>query len=263
MASIATGAVKRSLKGLKYGGYALEGGIDAVSYIGATEFEDIAGTTVGIVGDAVFDAGLATALVGSAAAGPIGWISIIVQLTGVLIDILFNPFQTYYNKDLAKMKKQIDASIRKTFIEDGADYPLEVKPNILPLNEDDLDELRAFRKEYYTNNGIITSEDVISEEDLVAALNLLKRKRRINFNPLNNNINLYSRTNQNIALMIAAVVAKKKGYNLDDALNIDYKNYKRSALLVYKNWVEINWQVVVSSIFSVVLVLIIVSVLLS
>ena len=251
-----TSLVKGTLiKGLKYGGHVVEGGIGAASFIGMEDADKIIGNVVGVAGDMVFDAGLAAALVGSAAAGPIGWISIIVQLTAMAIDILFNPFQTYYNKDLAKMKSQIDASIRKEFINSGADYPLEVKPNILPLNDEELDELRALRKEYYENNGIITSEDVISEEDLVTALNWLKRKRRITFNPLNNNVNLYSQTSQNIALLIAAAVAKKKGYKLDDALDIDYKNYEKNRLKVYQNWLQMNWQVVISIVCIVLLII--------
>ena len=55
----------------------------------------------------------------SSAAGPIGWAVMIIQLTFAALDMLWNPFQSYYNKDLAQMKETIDVSIRKQFLENG------------------------------------------------------------------------------------------------------------------------------------------------
>ena len=89
----------------------------------------------------------------SSAAGPIGWAVMIIQLTFAALDMLWNPFQSYYNKDLAQMKETIDVSIRKQFLENGSDYPLEIKPSVMPSTDEEIDEYYKLKKEYYENSA--------------------------------------------------------------------------------------------------------------
>jgi hypothetical protein len=183
-----------------------------------------------------------------AATGPIGWaieaVLFIIQITGILIDAFFNPFKTYYNKDLTELKEKIDATLRKKYLKEGYDYPLIIKPDIFPTNDEEKKVFKGYIREYLDNNGLITDEDVITEEDLVSTLQQLKRHQDLVANPLYNDVNLYSATNQNIALLIAAAVAKKKGYgNLDKAVDMDFQNYKISKYTKYKNWTKVNWQI--------------------
>lgn len=192
-----------------------------------------------------------------ATAGPIGWALAIAQLTLAVLDILWNPFKSYFNKDLAKMKEIIDSSIRKQFLENGSDYPLEIKPNIIPDTDEQIEEYYKLKKEYYDNNGLISPEEVVTEEQLYKEIGLLKREMEIGLNPLYDNINLLSGTTQNIAILVAIAATKKRAKErLSKA--IDLKNYKPSKPSdKYVTWLKFNWQLLVS--ISVILILIICS----
>lgn len=189
--------------------------------------------------------------------GPVGWAILAIQLAFAVIDILWNPFATYFNKDLAEIKESMDASIRKQFLEYGSEYPLEIKPNIMPTTEQELTEFRKYIKEYYDNNGLILSEDVIKEENIYQILNLLNRNMDYALNPLYSNITLLSGTNQNIAILIAASAAKKKGYGqLNKAIDIDYENYEKSKINSIQNYIKLNWQLILSIIILIIISLI-------
>jgi hypothetical protein len=179
--------------------------------------------------------------------GPVGWALLIIQMSFMVLDLLWNPFQTYFNKDLSEIKESIDASIRKEFLKNGADYPLEIKPEILPSTDEEHDEFSKYVKQYYDDNGLIFSEDVIKEESLYQDLNLLTRRMDIALNPLYQNIGLLSGTNQNAALLIATAVAKKKGYrylpDLKRSIDMDY-DYQPDSNKI-DDWVKLNWQLLV------------------
>ena len=179
-------------------------------------------------------------------AGPIGvfiWVVLFsIQLTGILIDSLINPFKTYFNQDLRDLKTSIDANIRRSFVEKGYDYPLEIKPNI----DFDTKLIRQYIKQYFDDNGLIFNSDVITEEDIVTFRNSLTRQRKLHINPLYNNINTLSSGSQNSALLIAAAIAKKKGYqSLQDTPLMDIKNYKKNPFLPVINWSLANWQLII------------------
>jgi hypothetical protein len=180
-----------------------------------------------------------------AAAGPPGWVVeaviFIFQITGILIDSFLNPFKTYFNSDLRDLKQSIDLHLKKLFISRGSDYPLEIKPNM----EFDSDTFRKYLNMYFTDNGIISSSDIISEEDISQYIKSLTRLNRLNINPLYSNINTLSSTSQNIALLIATAAAKKKGYqNLANTPIIDPTNYKKNVFLPVINWSSANWQLI-------------------
>ena len=135
---------------------------------------------------------------------------------------------------------------------------LEIKPSVMPSTDEEIDEYYKLKKEYYENNGLISSEEVFKEENLYNEINSLQRNMRIALNPLYDNINLYSGTTQNIALLIATAAAKKRGYGKKFSKAIDLKNYKPSTpYKKYVTWLKFNWQLLVS--ISVILILIICS----
>jgi hypothetical protein len=191
-----------------------------------------------------------------AAAGPPGWVVelviFIIQITAILLDAFWNPFKTYFNKDLVEQKEIIDQSIRKMFLKYGYDYPLEIKPNIYPSSDEEINTFREYINEYYQNNGIITPEDVISEEDIAQTLALLKRNIHLSTNPLHQNVNLLSGTTQNMLVVAAALKAKNSKKQkvqasiIDKAVDVDYKKFKPSPFKNYTSWILLNWQVFVS-----------------
>lgn len=110
--------------------------------------------------------------------GPIGLALLLIELTFTLIDALWNPFQTYYNKDLAEYKQLIESGIRKEFQQLGRAYPFEVKPNIQPETDEEVKEYWGYYNEYLTDRGLVSAEEVKSILDAqrnVAKINRMKR----------------------------------------------------------------------------------------
>ena len=250
MASALATAGKTGALLLDTGGDVASAGIDisqnqnnpdkvASSIVGATAN---IGITVGI-SSAAF-----VAAAGSAATG-IGIGLAIFQITFALIDSFVNPYQTFFNKDLKELKKTIDEQLNTAFLSNGYGFPLEVKPDIMPNNEEDLNTFRSLIKKYYDDHGLITKEEVLEEENLVNELRKFKRLQRVTSNPFFETQNLLSGTTQNIALLIAAAAAKKKGYKKPKRpkLLMDYSKYKPKpkakppSYNLFKN----DWQIII------------------
>jgi len=110
--------------------------------------------------------------------GPIGLALLLIEVTFSLIDALWNPFQTYYNKDLVEYRQQIESSIRKEFQQIGRAYPFEVKPNIYPETDEEVKEYWGYYNEYLTDRGLVSAEEVKSILDAqrnIAKINRMKR----------------------------------------------------------------------------------------
>lgn len=110
--------------------------------------------------------------------GPIGLALLLIEVTFSLIDALWNPFQTYYNKDLAEYKQLIESGIRKEFQQLGRAYPFEVKPNIQPETDEEVKEYWGYYDEYLTDRGLVSAEEVKSILDAqrnIAKINRMKR----------------------------------------------------------------------------------------
>lgn len=204
-----------------------------------------------------------------AAAGPPGWVVqavlLIVQVGAAIIDSLFNPFKTYFNKDLRELKNVIDLQIKKQFLKNGYNYPLEIKPNMIPETSEEMDIFNELLLKYYEDNGLISNEDVIKEEEIFSQINLLNRYRSQMINPLFTNTLLYQGTTQNITLLIAAAAAKKKGYSkeLKSIKEIDYKNYKFNWYKKYVNFIEENLNIVLGVIICIICIISIISIIIS
>lgn len=229
--------------------------------------ETITSSVVGLAGNVAIDIGLASstfvAAAGTASTG-IGIAIAIFQVTFALIDVFANPFQTYFNKDLAELKKTIDEQLNTVFLSNGYGFPLEVKPDIIPQAQEDIDKFRSYIIKYNEDNGLITQEDVLLEENLVKELRKIKRFNRVTANPYFDNLNILSGTSQNQALLIAAAAAKKKGYQKPEkpALLMDYSKYqpKPSQIPPEYNVLTNDWQILMVILIILFLCLISVSI---
>lgn len=206
--------------------------------------KSLAAKTAGIV--AAKQLSLATARITATAAalaptGPIGWIVeavlFIVQMAGMAIDMTWNPLQTYFNKDLDDLKKSYDDAIRKQGLEQrGQEYPLELKPNVIPMNDDEHEEFNKYLQEYYINNKLVFPEEADKVDQLYNYLDYLKRERHVLYNPLKFLVS----TQHNISLLAAAAIRKQ--YNiLGKAMDIK----KPSQYKPVTDWLSLNWQLVV------------------
>lgn len=213
--------------------------------------ETITSSVVGLAGNVAIDIGLASstfvAAAGTASTG-IGIAIAMIQVTFALIDVFVNPFQTYFNKDLAQLKKTIDEQLNTVLLSNGYGFPLEVKPDILPQSKQDLDQFKEYIRKYNDNNGLITQEEVLLEENLIKELRKINRLKRVTLNPYSDNLNLLSGTSQNQALLIAAAAAKKKGYQKPQRpqLLMDYAKYepKPSQITQEYNVLKNDWQLI-------------------
>lgn len=214
--------------------------------------ETITSSVVGVAGNVGIDVGLSSsafvAAAGTASTG-IGIAIAIIQITFAFIDAFVNPFQTYFNKDLAQLKSTIDEQLNTAFLSNGYGFPLEVKPDIIPKTQDDLTKFKEYIRKYNENNGLITQEEVLEEENLVKELRKINRFKRVTLNPYFDNLNLLSATSQNQALLIAAAAAKKKGYQRPQRprLLLDYAKYQPKPIQTPPeyNLLKNDWQLLI------------------
>lgn len=221
--------------------------------------EKVASSVVGAAGNIGMSVGMNTAaftaMAGAAATG-IGIALVIFQITFAFIDAFVNPYQTYFNKDLKELKNTIDGQINTAMLANGYGFPLEVKPDIMPQTPEEIEVFRGLIRKYYDDRGLITKEDVLEEENLITELRKFKRLQRITSNPYFQTQGLLDSTQQNIALLIAAKAAYKKGYRAPKRpkLLMDYSKYKPKAKKspptydIFKN----DWQLIVVIIVSLI-----------
>ena len=194
-------------------------------------------------------------------AGPIGWAieaaSAVFQVTGMLLDMLWDPLKAYQNKDLKEMKDTVDLSLRKDALTRGFDYPLQVKPNVIPVTDEEKEEVKRLVKKYYDDNEIKTEYDIFKDTILYQQMGQLFRAREIALNPLHTNQRLLSNTGQNLAVLIAATVQRHRG-NLQNAIDIDYKTYSPPKYRKITRWLEYNWQLL-SSVCCCLIIIILLS----
>lgn len=217
--------------------------------------EKIAISVVNTVGNVALDAAQLAAQLGAfgakiatglAASGGLTAILAIVQVVFMLIDTFVNPLKTYFNRDLVSLKQDLDKNLKYQLQKMGLNYPLEIKPDIIPIKEEDIQKLFKYKQKYYDDNGLISQTKVLAQEYEVSQLSKLKRFIKYINNPFYTNKQLYDDTLNNITLLIAAAAAKKKGYGLPGKIyDIDYKNYKPSIYKPYLNFIEINWQLII------------------
>jgi hypothetical protein len=267
-------AIKVGATGLDVGGDLASAGVGVAQ--NKDNPEQVASSVVGAAGNIGITAATSSAAfaaaAGSAATG-IGVLLAIVQITFAFIDMYVNPFKTYFNKDLKEMKQTIDEQINVAFLSSGYGFPLEVKPPIMPATEEEWKTFRGLVQQYYDDNGLISKEEVLEEENLARDLRKFKRLLRVTTNPYfetqtqnlgselasqnllsatqQNMLSLVSGSQLNIDLAIAAAIAKKKGYTKPTKkrpkLLLNYFKYKpkpKSKPPSY-NFFKNDWQLIV------------------
>lgn len=112
----------------------------------------------------------------AAVGGPIGVIIIVVGIIGAILDSTVNPFGAMRQKDLDELRAQYHQSAVNKLYPLGMHWPLIVKPEILPLDENGklLEpmkiRLQTLMKQYLDSKGLVTKNEVI-ERRLVSDLN--------------------------------------------------------------------------------------------
>jgi hypothetical protein len=180
------------------------------------------------------------------------FVMMILQVTGMVIDSVWDPFQTYFNKDLDLMKQTIDATIRKHALEMGFEHPLEIKPNLFPNSEEEWEEFGGYIKKYYTNNSLVTPEEAEFEQRIYTALTQINRNvtsiRNIN------NITSMATTEQSFILLAAAAILRRNNENLEKALDLDWKTYKPKEINKTTQFIQYNWQIFASCCLCICLI---------
>lgn len=107
----------------------------------------------------------AASLAGKAAAsvlgGPIGIALFIISLTFTLIDMLANPWKNYFNKDLEGMRVSLEEEFTKELQNVGMAYPVEVKPSLEPVDEEEESEFNKHLQDYFIQNGLVRADDFV------------------------------------------------------------------------------------------------------
>ena len=265
VASVIVGAAGASELGGAIGEY---GGNDIAiasilySTINSTNPADTFATdTVQTGGQYALNYSMSTALNGLLAdttelsAGPIGAIvfavTLVIQITMVLINMYWNPFKTYFNADLAAIKEVSDLNIKNAFKVNETNWPLEIKPNL--IGPDYSAQLSQYANQYYTDNNLISSNEAITIDNAFVKSQQLSRLKKmfktdsngnlVLSNPIFNIISDEEQTQQEITMLMASAIAVKKGYKSNNAQQavIDLLNYKKPWYLDILGYIKLNW----------------------
>lgn len=203
-------------------GYAITGDVIGIAAnIGVNVFTSTALTGVGSTASATLAAGAAT--------GPgivIAIAIVALQILGGIIDSFANPFQAMFNRDLKQMHDVYHSSLKKTFLDMGLNWPIEIKPDLVGITfgtQDNINKYRNYKDNYYKDNGLITEEEFVEDWQLLLDLRKLTRNSRkyiVDENdnvigiqdPVRNAMDITSDVESNILLMfaLAARIAKNK-----------------------------------------------------
>jgi hypothetical protein len=186
---------------------------------------------------------IASGLIAAAPTGPgilVELAIIVFQVTGMIIDMFWDPFKTYFNKDLDEMKETVDASVRKQALKRGYEYPLDVKPNVMPQSQEKEDEYMEYINTYYINNSLIPLELAAQREELWRSLAQFKRSE-IHLNSISDLASISS-TQQSIALLAAVAIIRRNNAKMSKALDVDFKTYQPDKYRNQKEFVQYNWQ---------------------
>ena len=189
--------------------------------------------TTGATGDAA----LAATKIASRAATIISLVYVAVQ---ILLDTLWNPFDTKFNSDLENERRQVQQSWKNELSKYGLGYPLEAKPDV--VNEMDEQKFVGYVREYYALNNIITPAEL---EQRGYAARQAALTRRIQFiNAVGDTISSYANVlekqkdvldleEKSIAILLtAAVLSKKRQTQLASRNALTSPIYERHTTLV-------------------------------
>jgi hypothetical protein len=87
--------------------------------------------------------------------GPIGVAILLISLTLGLLDIYWNPWKNYFNKDLDEVLGKLDEEAEKQYRLQGYKYPIQIKPAIIPETEEELEEFKRDVRQYFTDRNLV------------------------------------------------------------------------------------------------------------
>lgn len=87
--------------------------------------------------------------------GPIGLAILLISLTLGLLDIFWNPWKNYFNKDLNEILDQLNEEAVKQYRLQGKIYPLEHKPVIEPQTEKEWEDFQKDVKQYFIDRNLV------------------------------------------------------------------------------------------------------------
>lgn len=165
--------------------------------------------------------------------GPVGLavaaVISVVQILGTIIDQFVNPFQPMFNRSLIDMRTAYHSNIKKSFLEMGLNWPLEIKPdleNFIFGEEKNINKYYDYLNEYYTNNNLITDEQYLEIYDLMLEARKIVRNKKAyvvdekgdiigseNINKAILEIESSSQSNRLLMLALLARIAKYKQEN--------------------------------------------------
>jgi hypothetical protein len=93
------------------------------------------------------------------AGGPIGLALLLISLTLGFMDMFWNPWKSYFNKDLQEILDQLNDSATQHFKLQDATYPITIKPNIIPQSAEELEELQKEVQQYLKDRNLISPEE--------------------------------------------------------------------------------------------------------
>jgi hypothetical protein len=134
----------------------------------------------------------------------------------------------------------VDASVRKQALKRGYEYPLDVKPNVMPQSQEKEDEYMEYINTYYINNSLIPLELAAQREELWRSLAQFKRSD-IHLNSISDLASISS-TQQSIALLAAVAIIRRNNAKMSKALDVDFKTYQPDKYRNQKEFVQYNWQ---------------------
>lgn len=199
----------------------------AMNIANSAQIEDAGERAYNITGD-VIGASMDIAM-GILLTTGVGIAIVVVQVLGSILDTAWDPFKNYYNRDLKAMKAGFEQAIGEILLENGLGWPLEIKPDYFNLDKSDpeyQDKLQEFInliQKYYDNNGIIQSEEVLAEEQLLLDILLMKRMKTLydidengNYIPVNPLLasQNFQESNEQSILKLFALVAYIKSRGL-------------------------------------------------
>lgn len=264
-------------QGLKATGKAVGlGGVDVV--MGSMNIAETAKSTSMSEGEKGYSitadvVGAVANIAASLATGPLAVLLIIGQVLGALLDSFVNPFKNYFNRDLRDMRAAYDAESKRSFVNLGINWPLEVKPDLIGTVFGDAETTKEYQKylqEYYYDKGLITEEQFLEDFNILLDLRKLRRfnkkfitneqgeiigmkspsRRSLNvLSDLEDNLlEIEDDVNQNMLLMLALAAFMKK----------QKLKGKPSRILQY---IQINYISIIVSVITIIISVVISSIL--
>lgn len=108
-------------------------------------------------------AGIVAKTAVSLAGGPIGLALLLISLTLGFMDMFWNPWKNYDNKDLKEMIDGLNTAAKKQFEIQGFTYPMTIKPNIQPQTEVELNEFKNDQIQYLKDRNLILPQEALEQ----------------------------------------------------------------------------------------------------